>query len=163
VVEPGGFTFSYPDPCEWDLSLMSDEIADDLVCGDYSKAEIKVHKFFDLNENGIRDGCEPPVENEGRRIFLEVARPPCGTCHTLKDAGTAGQVGPNLDQLRPDPEKVVRAVTGGVGAMPAQAEVRVHLALGGENLRPIPDIGRGLQPPHRAAATRISARWQRSA
>ena len=27
---------------------------------------------------------------------------PCGTCHTLADAGTGGQVGPNLDNAKPD-------------------------------------------------------------
>ena len=72
---------------------------------------------------GLLLGCEPPLEREGRRIFLEVAQPPCGICHTLKHAGTAGKVGPNLDELRPQPERVIRAVTGGVGTMPSQAEV----------------------------------------
>ena len=35
---------------------------------------------------------------EGKQIFTQS----CGTCHTLADAGTNGQVGPNLDQLKPD-------------------------------------------------------------
>jgi len=43
----------------------------------------------------------------------------CGSCHTLKDAGTSGNVGPNLDQLRPDLARVQRQVINGGGAMPA--------------------------------------------
>jgi mono/diheme cytochrome c family protein len=42
----------------------------------------------------------------------------CGTCHTLKDAGTHGAVGPNLDQLKPPKPVVVHQVTNGGGGMP---------------------------------------------
>src|SRR5207244_3662712 len=34
----------------------------------------------------------------GKQVFQSQ---PCGGCHTLKDAGTTGNVGPNLDQLKP--------------------------------------------------------------
>jgi mono/diheme cytochrome c family protein len=43
----------------------------------------------------------------------------CGSCHTLKDAGTHGAVGPNLDQLKPPENIVVHQVTNGGGVMPA--------------------------------------------
>jgi cbb3-type cytochrome c oxidase subunit III len=43
----------------------------------------------------------------------------CGSCHTLKDAGTSGTVGPNLDQLKPDQTRVQNQVIHGGGAMPA--------------------------------------------
>jgi cbb3-type cytochrome c oxidase subunit III len=43
----------------------------------------------------------------------------CGSCHTLKDAGTSGNVGPNLDDLKPNLATVQRQVTNGGGAMPA--------------------------------------------
>jgi mono/diheme cytochrome c family protein len=43
----------------------------------------------------------------------------CGGCHTLGDAGTNGQNGPNLDELRPDEATVARQVTNGGGSMPA--------------------------------------------
>jgi mono/diheme cytochrome c family protein len=43
----------------------------------------------------------------------------CGSCHTLAAAGTNGNVGPNLDDLKPDMATVVRQVTNGGGAMPA--------------------------------------------
>jgi cbb3-type cytochrome c oxidase subunit III len=43
----------------------------------------------------------------------------CGSCHTLKDAGTNGTVGPNLDQLKPAQAIVQRQVINGGGGMPA--------------------------------------------
>jgi mono/diheme cytochrome c family protein len=43
----------------------------------------------------------------------------CGTCHTLKDAGTTGTVGPDLDQLKPTKDIVEHQVTVGGGVMPA--------------------------------------------
>jgi cbb3-type cytochrome c oxidase subunit III len=43
----------------------------------------------------------------------------CGSCHTLKDAGTSGNVGPNLDQLKPSLEIAQKQVTNGGGGMPA--------------------------------------------
>jgi hypothetical protein len=61
VDEPDGFFCSYPDPCEFGLSLVSDEIADGLVFGDYSKAEVHAFKCFDADESGTCDECESPV------------------------------------------------------------------------------------------------------
>jgi cbb3-type cytochrome c oxidase subunit III len=43
----------------------------------------------------------------------------CGSCHTLKDAGTNGTVGPNLDQLKPSDARAERQVINGGGGMPA--------------------------------------------
>ena len=54
----------------------------------------------------------------GKKVFTELAEPRCAICHTLEDAGAEGEVGPVLDKLRPSEEKVRKAVTGGVGAMP---------------------------------------------
>jgi cbb3-type cytochrome c oxidase subunit III len=51
----------------------------------------------------------------GKDIFVAN----CGSCHTLKNAGTSGSVGPNLDQLRPDLSRVQRQVINGGGVMPA--------------------------------------------
>ena len=51
----------------------------------------------------------------GKQVFLSQ---PCGGCHTLKDAGTTGTVGPNLDQLKPPYAKVVTQVTNGGAIMP---------------------------------------------
>ena len=47
----------------------------------------------------------------------------CGGCHTLAAAGSEGQLrGPNLDELQPDFDTVVRQVTNGGGGMPAFSE-----------------------------------------
>jgi mono/diheme cytochrome c family protein len=45
----------------------------------------------------------------------------CGSCHTLADAGTSGNIGPSLDDLKPDMATVVHQVTNGGGGMPAFA------------------------------------------
>ncbi|PSJ44071.1 sulfide dehydrogenase [Zobellella endophytica] len=55
----------------------------------------------------------------GRLVFTQQAQPSCGLCHTLNDAGSTGQIGPDLDTLRPTAEQVRQAVSGGVGVMPA--------------------------------------------
>ena len=43
----------------------------------------------------------------------------CGMCHTLQAAGSKGQIGTNLDQLKPLMPQVVSAVTNGIGVMPS--------------------------------------------
>jgi menaquinol-cytochrome c reductase cytochrome b/c subunit len=44
---------------------------------------------------------------------------PCGTCHTLADAGTGGQVGPNLDSVKPSYTTALEFITNGKGGMPS--------------------------------------------
>lgn len=56
---------------------------------------------------------------KGKQVFTNEAQPSCTVCHTLADAGSAGTIGPNLDELKPSRERVINAVTGGVGIMPA--------------------------------------------
>ena len=53
----------------------------------------------------------------GLDIFINKAE--CSTCHKLKSANSNGEIGPNLDQLRPTFEQVLAAVTRGIGVMPA--------------------------------------------
>ena len=43
----------------------------------------------------------------------------CGMCHTLQAAGSEGQIGSNLDQLKPSMLQVVSAVTNGISVMPS--------------------------------------------
>ena len=43
----------------------------------------------------------------------------CGMCHTLQAAGSEGQIGTNLDQLKPLMLQVVSAVTNGISVMPS--------------------------------------------
>ncbi len=42
----------------------------------------------------------------------------CTACHTLKDAGATGVVGPNLDTAKPTLGRAVDRVLNGKGAMP---------------------------------------------
>jgi cytochrome c6 len=51
----------------------------------------------------------------GRTLFAAK----CGSCHTLKAAGTSGQVGPDLDAVRPDQATVKDAIAAGPDGMPA--------------------------------------------
>lgn len=53
----------------------------------------------------------------GKQIFL--VKGGCGGCHTLKDAGSTGSVGPNLDQLKPALDRVEHQVENGGAVMPA--------------------------------------------
>lgn len=52
----------------------------------------------------------------GRSVFAQAG---CSTCHTLKAAGATGQIGPNLDVLRPGYAQVEAKVKNGGGGMPA--------------------------------------------
>jgi mono/diheme cytochrome c family protein len=47
----------------------------------------------------------------------------CGMCHALQAAGSEGQIGPNLDQLRPSIPQVIAVVTNGIGVMPPFEEI----------------------------------------
>jgi cytochrome c6 len=42
----------------------------------------------------------------------------CGVCHSLQAAGSDGQIGPNLDMLKPQVGQIISAVTNGIGVMP---------------------------------------------
>jgi len=53
----------------------------------------------------------------GLEVFNNKAQ--CGMCHTLQAAGSEGQIGVNLDQLKPLMPQVIMAVTNGNGVMPA--------------------------------------------
>jgi mono/diheme cytochrome c family protein len=43
----------------------------------------------------------------------------CGSCHTLKAAGSTGTIGPNLDDAKPDFKLATTRVTFGKGVMPS--------------------------------------------
>lgn len=57
----------------------------------------------------------------GKLLFTKTAVPACSLCHTLKDAGAEGAIGPVLDELKPDAARVAKAVKTGIGQMPAYA------------------------------------------
>jgi cytochrome c6 len=52
----------------------------------------------------------------GKAVFTSAG---CSGCHTLKAAGATGNVGPNLDDLKPSMARVKTQVIHGGGAMPA--------------------------------------------
>jgi cytochrome c6 len=45
--------------------------------------------------------------------------PACAVCHTLRDAGAVGAVGPILDELKPEAARVANALRNGLGSMPS--------------------------------------------
>ena len=53
---------------------------------------------------------------QGKQVFETAG---CKSCHTLKDAGASGTVGPNLDDAKPPKALVVDRVTNGKGVMPS--------------------------------------------
>ncbi len=55
--------------------------------------------------------------NIGKEIFLNAGN--CATCHSLKDADSVANVGPNLNEIRPDIGRVIISVTNGAGVMPS--------------------------------------------
>ena len=57
-----------------------------------------------------------PMFDMGKDVFLNKAN--CGACHILIDAGTEGVIGPNLNQIKPDMNRVMSAVINGIGVMP---------------------------------------------
>ena len=58
-----------------------------------------------------------PKMDLGLEIYNNKAQ--CGVCHTLQAAGSAGNIGPNLDQLKPPMSQIIYAVTNGIGVMQA--------------------------------------------
>ena len=57
----------------------------------------------------------------GKKLFT-TATPACALCHTLKDAGSEGAIGPIFDELQPDAARVSKALHDGLGAMPSFKE-----------------------------------------
>ena len=53
----------------------------------------------------------------GKDIFLNAGN--CSACHSLQDAGSAANVGPNLNEIKPDIGRVIISVTNGAGVMPS--------------------------------------------
>ena len=51
----------------------------------------------------------------GKQVFTTAG---CSGCHTLKAAGSTGNVGPNLDQLKPPLARIVTQVENGGAIMP---------------------------------------------
>lgn len=70
------------------------------------------------NEKQATQELPKPVSEKGRELFAAN----CGSCHVLKEAGTTGVGGPDLDTLAPDAALVENAIVkggAGSGVMPS--------------------------------------------
>jgi cytochrome c6 len=68
------------------------------------------------NDPACRGSGSAITATAGKDIFQQAG---CVNCHTLKDAGATGTVGPNLDQKKPPFALVVDRVTNGKNGMPS--------------------------------------------
>jgi len=68
-----------------------------------------------VGKGGASGGNAADVGTDGKKIFAAN----CSSCHTLKEAGASGAIGPNLDQLKPSQAIVQHQVEVGGGVMPA--------------------------------------------
>ena len=62
-----------------------------------------------------------PMFEMGKDVFLNKAN--CAACHTLAEAGSNGQIGPNLNQIKPNMKRVMSVVKNGIGIMPPLEEL----------------------------------------
>lgn len=86
----------------------------------FAKEEEEAHGAEATETHGTETG-ESPGRAEGDAAAGEAvfASAGCGGCHTLEAAGSSGEVGPNLDEAKPERALVVDRVTNGLGAMPS--------------------------------------------
>ena len=85
------------------------------ACGGSSSSSSSSSSAPPASSSSTSTGGAQDASAEGKQVFTQN----CGGCHTLKDAGTTGSVGPNLDELQPPKAAVVRQVNNGGGPMPA--------------------------------------------
>ena len=92
----------------------------------FAKEEEEAHGAEATETHGTETG-EAPATTEasgtpegdpaaGEAVFASAG---CGGCHTLEAAGATGNVGPNLDEAKPDEALVIERVTNGMGVMPS--------------------------------------------
>ena len=55
---------------------------------------------------------------DGKKLFTQ-AVPACALCHVMSHAGGLGEIGPSLDELKPNAARVAKALRNGIGQMPA--------------------------------------------
>ena len=65
---------------------------------------------------GGSDASDDAGGSPGAQIFADQG---CGDCHSMRAADAKGKVGPDLDELRPNEERVIKQVTNGGNGMPA--------------------------------------------
>jgi mono/diheme cytochrome c family protein len=65
-------------------------------------------------------GCGSSDSGGGSDAGRELFAARCGGCHTLKSAGTSGEIGPSFDDLRLTKPVVLAAIKSGPGVMPSE-------------------------------------------
>jgi len=95
-----------------DIALYVAKCAGNANCGITAETRGQTTTTTPAPSSGGKQAAKP----NGKQVFASAG---CGGCHTLKDAGTHGNVGPNLDQLKPSKDTVAHQVEVGGGAMPA--------------------------------------------
>lgn len=90
-----------------------DDVEGDAFCVDDQDQAVSDIAVYVGAVAGTGVTAERPTD--GKSIFTAT----CGSCHTLSDAGTSGNVGPNLDTSNPSKELVTDRVTNGRGQMPS--------------------------------------------
>lgn len=71
---------------------------------------------------GVAMAADTDLMIRGKALFTAEAVPACAICHTLADAGAEGAIGPDLDELKPTRDVVLKVLKEGMGAMPSFAE-----------------------------------------
>ena len=82
----------------------------------------KIFVFFLLFSFSLTINLKADSEKMALGIDVYNNKAMCGTCHILKAADSEGDIGPNLDSLKPSEEQVKLVVTEGLGVMPAFGE-----------------------------------------
>jgi cytochrome c6 len=66
-----------------------------------------------------KPGAPGATASQGKQLFTGGTTPSCAVCHVLRDANATGNIGPDLDEMRPDAARVAHAVKNGFENMPA--------------------------------------------
>ena len=75
--------------------------------------KIIIFNFFLILTNSVLADSKMEL---GLQIYKNKAA--CGTCHALESAESYGNIGPNLDMLKPQLAQIINAVKNGIGVMP---------------------------------------------
>jgi mono/diheme cytochrome c family protein len=99
-----------------DIALYVAKCAGNANCGVTASKQALPSATTTTTTTGQTTTSAAPAPTTGKQVFISAG---CGGCHVLKDAGTSGNTGPNLDQLKPATAIVAHQVEVGGGPMPA--------------------------------------------
>jgi cbb3-type cytochrome c oxidase subunit III len=105
------------DPGQYSTGNAPDELQANMPPDLVSGQDLADVASFVASNAGTQGFVEPAAVTgtNGETIF----KSKCGSCHTMKAAGTTGTAGPNLDLLHPTLERAKAQVISGGGIMPA--------------------------------------------